>query len=143
MAGKKGQVPSHIKKRKFFHPGIDEPFIQILETVEDPRQPSNFQRYSLTSMIFMTTVAIICGATDWTKVVLMSYGMIEWLGKYVDMSNGVPTERTFKKVFNMIRPEVMEDLLGSISSQLREKLPEEVISFDGQTERQGLLTKKI
>jgi len=135
MAGKKGQVPSHVKKKSFTHPGLDQPFIQILETVEDPRRPSKFQRYSLTSMIFMTTVSMLCGATDWPKIVIMSNGMKDWLEKYVDMSAGVPTERTFKNVFNMICPDLMERLLQNVASQVREKLPNEVISFDGQTER--------
>ena len=103
--------------------------------MEDPRKPSQFQRYSLTSIIFMTSTTMICGATDWSKIVAMSFGMKDWLEKYVDMSSGVPTERTFKNVFNLIKPEIMEGLLRTISSQMREKLPDEVISFDGQTER--------
>lgn len=135
MAGKKGQIPSHIQKKNFSHPGKDQPFIQMLEGVEDPRKPSQFQRYSLTSILFMTTTTMMCGATDWPKVVAMSNGMRDWLEKYVDMSPGVPTERTFKNIFNLIRPEVMEELLRNVASLVRERMPGEVICFDGQTER--------
>lgn len=52
MAGKKGRVPAHIKKKQFSHPGIDYPFITILESIEDPRQPSVFFSYSLTSVLY-------------------------------------------------------------------------------------------
>ncbi len=79
MAGKKGQVPTHVKKKSFSHPGKEEAFIKMLEEIEDPRKVSQFQRYSLTSMIFMTSVTMMCGATDWPKVVVMANGMKDWL----------------------------------------------------------------
>ena len=135
MAGKKGKPPAHVTKKQFLHPGIEFPFIQILEGIEDPRKPSIFFRYSLTSILFMTSVAIMCGATDWPKVVIMSQGMEEWLGQYVDMTSGVPCERTFKDLFNLLQPEAMEQALREMSSQLRDKLLQETINFDGQTER--------
>lgn len=142
MAGKKGRVPTHIKKKQFLHPGIDYPFIEALERVEDPRQPSVFFSYSLTSVLFMTLVSMICGATDWPKVVVMSEGMADWLSEYVDMTSGVPCERTFKNLFNLIRPEVMEKILQETSSLIREKISQEVIGFDGQTER-GTADRRI
>ena len=135
MAGKKGIIPAHVTKKQFLHPGVEFSFIQILEEVDDPRKPSVFFRYSLTSILFMTIVSMACGATDWPKVVIMSQGMTEWLSLYVDMTNGVPCERTFKDVFNLIQPEIMEKVLQEVASQIRKKLPGEVISFDGQTER--------
>ena len=74
MAGKKGEIPVHVKKRKkqSSHPGIEHPLIKILNGTEDPREPSLSFRYSLTSVLFMALTAIICGATDWAKVVVMS-----------------------------------------------------------------------
>jgi hypothetical protein len=67
MAGKKGSIPSHITKKQFLHPGIEFPFIQSLENVSDPRKPSLFFRYSLTSILFMTIVAMMCGSKDWPQ----------------------------------------------------------------------------
>ena len=49
MAGKKGIIPTHIQKKIFSHPNIQHPIIQILEEIEDPRKPSVFFEYSLTS----------------------------------------------------------------------------------------------
>jgi|HubBroStandDraft_4_1064222.scaffolds.fasta_scaffold593056_1 hypothetical protein len=39
MAAKKGTVPSHVKKKHFVHPGLEYPFIQVLEEINDPRGP--------------------------------------------------------------------------------------------------------
>lgn len=51
------------------------------------------------------------------------------------MSEGIPCERTFKNLFNSIKPEAMEQALRDIAALIREKIPGEVICFDGQTER--------
>ena len=61
--------------------------------------------------------------------------MIDWLAKYVDMSSGVPCERTFTNIFNVIKPETLENALQKLSELIRERIPQEVISFDGQTGR--------
>ena len=135
MAGKKGIIPTHVKKKEFSHPNIHNPIIQILEKIEDQRRPSQFFQYSLTSVLFMTIIATLCGAKDWPQVVIMSVGMTEWLSTYVDMKSGVPCERTFKNLFNSINPEAMEKALLDLSKIMRKKICGDVVSFDGQTER--------
>ena len=133
MAGKKGQIPGHLKIKKFEHPREDHPVIRILSTVQDFRKPSVFFRHSLTSILFMSLVAVICGAIDWPKVVVMAQGMKEWLSQYVDMSGGIPCERTFKTIFNSICPKEMEEALIELSKEIRQKIEGEIVSFDGQT----------
>lgn len=135
MAGLKGKIPIHVKKAHFVHPGCEYPLINALEKIEDPRKPSLFFRHSLTSILFMVLVAMVWGATDWHKVVVMCEGMKEWIAQYVDIRNGIPCERTFKDVFNLIDPEKMEGLLLELSSLIRKNYPQKVINFDGQTER--------
>lgn len=135
MAAKKGKIPAHVKKKEFSHPNTQHPVIHILEGVEDPRKPSQFFRYSLTSVLFMTIAAVICGAKDWPQIVVASQGMADWLSGYVDMSGGIPCERTFKNLFNTIKPKAMEQALRDIAAFIRDKIPGEVVCFDGQTER--------
>lgn len=137
MAAKKGKIPEHIeqKQKKFYDPQADHPIIRIFNEIDDPRKPSLTFSYPLTSILFMTLVAVISGATDWAKVVVMSEGMIDWLALYVDMSSGIPCERTFTNIFNVIKPESLEEALQKLSELMRERMPHEVISFDGQTER--------
>jgi predicted transposase YbfD/YdcC len=137
MAGKKGEIPLHIKKKQkvFSHPSSEHPIILIFEKIEDRRKPSISFRYSLTSVLFMVLAATICGATDWAQIVVMCEGMKEWLSQYVDMSSGVPCDRTFKDIFNMINRESLEQALQEIAALMRQKTDQEIISFDGQTKR--------
>lgn len=135
MAAKKGIIPAHVKQKNFSHMNIDHPFVQILEKLEDPRKPSQFFKYSLTSVLFMTFIATLCGAKDWPQIVIMSQGMTDWLSGYVDMDDGVPCERTFKNLFNAIEPETLEKTLLEMAKIIRKKVLGDVVSFDGQTSR--------
>ena len=137
MAANKGKIPEHVKQnqKKFHNPQADHPVVKIFNEIEDPRKPSLTFSYPLTSVLFMTLVAVISGAINWAKVVVMSEGMIDWLALYVDMSSGVPCERTFINIFNVIKPEALEEALQKLSELMRERMPQEVISFDGQTGR--------
>ena len=113
MAAKKGKIPEHIKQKqkKFHNPQADHPIITIFNEIDDPRKPSLTFSYPLTSILFMTLVAVISGATDWAKVVVMSEGMTDWLALYVDMSSRVPCERTFTNIFNVIKKKLANDQL--------------------------------
>lgn len=135
MAGKKGVIPSHVKKKHFEHPGIECPVIQLLEKVEDPRSPSLFFQYSLTSVLFMILIGLMCGATDWPKVVVVARGLSAWMSDYVDMRAGVPCERTFKDLINALTPTALENVLQELANFVRKKPALEVVSFDGQTSR--------
>ena len=63
------------------------------------------------------------------------------MSQYVDMSEGIPCERTFKNIFNILKPEILEKLLQEVSAMIREKTPQEVINFDGQAKR-GTIDKQ-
>lgn len=133
MAGKKGIIPNHVKQKAFIHPQESHSVISIFRKIEDPRRPSLSFCHSLTSVLFMTLIAVLCGASDWEQIVVSCEGMRDWLARYVDMTSGIPCERTFKNIFNALKPEALEGALREFSSLLRQKIPREVISFDGQT----------
>jgi hypothetical protein len=42
------------------------------------------------------------------------------MSTYVDVSGGVPCERTFKNIFNALKPEILEKALQEVSVLLRE-----------------------
>ncbi len=80
MAGKKGEIPEHVRYRlkEFNHPAMNHPIVCIFCSIEDLRAPSINFRYSIVSVLFMTLMAMICGASDWEQVVVMCKGMEEW-----------------------------------------------------------------
>ena len=132
--GIKGQVPAHIKPKQFLHPQPTLRLIRILDHIPDPRKPScNFQ-HSLTTIVFITILASLCGADDWSVIETLAISMKDWIARFVDVSSGIPSAHTIERVFSLISPEHMEKTLVEVMKLLQEK-QETVISFDGKTLR--------
>jgi predicted transposase YbfD/YdcC len=130
MSQSKGKVPAHIKPKEFQHPAKTNRVILILQEVEDPRKPScNFQ-HSLVTIIFISLIGVLCGAKDWEEIVQAAHGMIEWLNQYVDITAGIPSSKTLKRVMSIIPTKALEKLLQNIRAVIGD-----IIAIDGKTLR--------
>ena len=129
---KKRGAPAHVQKPTFNHPKVDSPFIAILDTVMDPRGASPNFSYSLTTVLFIVTVTMLCGAEDWEDMAALGEQMEEWISGYVDVSSGIPSSFTLERVISLIDPLALELMLGEVS-QLFCSSTEEVIAIDGKT----------
>lgn len=132
MSQPKGKVPKHIKQKTFNHPGADSQIIVILCEMKDPRQPSCNFHYSLVTVLFISFVGVLCGARDWEEIAQAANGMIDWISKYVDVSSGVPSSKTLKRVMSLIPTDSLERLLNCLRSSLAEG---DIIAIDGKTLR--------
>lgn len=133
---KKKEPPSHyLRKNTGNHPQPDLELIRILDEVTDPRGPSSNFLHPLTTILFITVVCSVCGADDWETIVVQAGAMSEWMGTFVDLSNGIPCARTFKRVFEVLNPNEVDRVLRQIMGSVRERKDEEVVSFDGKSLR--------
>lgn len=107
--------------------------LQVFDSLEDPRKKSINFRHPLTTILFTTVVCSLCGSNDWETIVIQANAMKEWLGRFVDLSNGVPCVRTFIRVFNVLKPESLNKVLLTVARSLGGKFESEIISFDGKT----------
>jgi predicted transposase YbfD/YdcC len=134
--------PNHIRKYTGIHPGENLRLIEILGEIKDPRGESPNFNHSLTTVLFITIVCSLCGSNDWEAIVVQANAMKDWLSKFVDLSNGIPCVRTFKRVFSLLCPAEMENVLMKIMELLRQKKEGDIISFDGKTLRGTRATEK-
>ena len=98
-----GKTPAHIKPKEFNHPRDKHPLLIIWRDVEDPRKPSCNFHYSLITILFTTLVTVLCGAKNWEDIFQMGEGMVEWIGRYVDISRGIPSSKTLKRLILISR----------------------------------------
>lgn len=132
---KKRGLPTHVQKPTFNHQAAETPFITILERVPDPRGPSPNFSYSLTSILFIVTVTTLCGADDWEEMSDMADAIQEWLGEYVDVSSGIPSAFTLKRIISLIDPISLEIMLRETAQLFRLEQTDDVIAIDGKTLR--------
>lgn len=122
--------------KKVSEPNGSSPnIIQIFDQIEDPRKKNINFRHPLTTILFITIVCSLCGSNDWETIVVQANAMKEWLGGFVDMSSGVPCVRTFIRIFNVLKPDHLNQALLTVARSLGEKPEREVVSFDGKTMR--------
>jgi predicted transposase YbfD/YdcC len=109
--------------------------IQQFGAIEDPRKPSVNFRHPLSSILFITVVCSLCGSDDWETIVIQANAMKGWLGQYVDLSDGIPSVRTFIRVFSSLKPESLNNVLVAVADSLGIRGKGEVVSFDGKAMR--------
>lgn len=118
------------------NPSSKPSFIQVFKDVTDPRQETSVNyRHPLTTILFITVVCSLCGSNDWETIVIQANAMKEWLACFVDVSQGIPSARTFIRVFNALNPKELNKVLTSIARDIGIKEDREVVSFDGKTMR--------
>jgi predicted transposase YbfD/YdcC len=134
MSQKKGQVPAHIQVKQFEHPKAEEPWVFILNQIEDPRKPSCNTRHSITTILFIVFSTILCGAKNWEEMYYLAIGedFSKWLSLYVDLSSGVPSKWTLERVTSLIPTEHLYPLFSKFKEHVQQA---RTIAIDGKTLR--------
>jgi predicted transposase YbfD/YdcC len=109
--------------------------LSLLESIEDPREDGRV-KYDLSMLIFSTFCAVLCGVETWSDIPLFCASKIGFLSKYVNFSNGIPSEWTFRRVFTLLDPSVLEWFLREHASNLiNGGVAKEQIAIDGKALR--------
>lgn len=105
-----------------------------LTEIQDPRKPSCNFKHSLPTIILSSLVGVLCGAQDWEEIVQCANGLIDWMGKYIDISNGIPSIQTIKRTMSIIPTESLKRLLEHMKPILSE-VKTDIIAIDGKSLR--------
>jgi len=107
--------------------------LEKLDNIIDPRDEAKID-YPLSSIIFITLCAVLCKAESWKDVVLFGESKEEWLKNYIDLANGIPSEWTFRRIFILLPPNILEKLLTEHASDIVAN-KEDQIAIDGKALR--------
>ena len=77
--------------------------INCLSKIEDPRDSAKVI-HPLPTILFISICAIFCGAEGWEDIVLWAESQKKFLSKYVDISKGIPSYSTIRRIFSIINP---------------------------------------
>jgi predicted transposase YbfD/YdcC len=103
-------------------------------TLEDPRV-SRTQHHPLINVVVIGLCAVICGARHFTQMEEFGKNKREWLAKFLDLKNGIPSHDVFNAVFACLKPEQFEACLLSWITSLQEVTGGQVLAIDGKTLR--------
>ncbi len=97
----------------------------------DPRKARN-HAYSVSEIVSIAILAILCGADDWVEVSLWSESNLEWLHELQMCSDGVPSHDTFSRFFRFVNPQAFERCFINWTQHIAKTIGG-IIALDGKT----------
>jgi predicted transposase YbfD/YdcC len=116
---------------------ISEHFAEI----EDPRIERT-KLHPLINIITIVLCAVISGADDWVAIEAYGRAKKEFLGTFLDLTNGIPSHDTFRRVFGLLNPEQFQAQFLSWVQSIERLTKGEVVAIDGKRLRGSRRTTK-
>jgi predicted transposase YbfD/YdcC len=112
-------------------PRIDHHFAGLA----DPRRKK--VTHPLINIVTIALCATIAGADDFVAIVTWARRHKEWLARFLDLTNGIPSHDRFNAVFRRLKPEQFERCLLSWLAALHDTSGGTLVAIDGKTLRRS------
>ena len=113
-----------------------EDLLKYLNTVTDNRQQKKVY-HKMSDIIALVFFAMLANANEWVAIEIFAREHRQFLGRYLELSNGIPSHDTLQRVFAMVSPEFLQgfqiqwnDMLNSEEGEKIKKL----LAIDGKTQ---------
>lgn len=112
------------------------PFFESFDILQDTREEGKVH-HKLIDILFIAISAVICGCNDWKEIHVWATMELNknWLKKYLELPNGIPSMITIWRVFNRIIPEQLEKCFSTWMKSVVALTPKDIIPIDGKTMR--------
>lgn len=109
--------------------------LSIFKQIEDNRRDIS-KLHNLNDILVMAIIAVICGADTWNNIEEYCQAKEEWLSKFLNLKNGIPSHDTFNRVISSIDNQHFERCFAEWVSELIEVgQTKEIVNIDGKTIR--------
>jgi predicted transposase YbfD/YdcC len=115
-------------------PRIDHHFANLA----DPRRAQ--VTYPLINVVTIALCATIAGADDFVAMADWARQHKDWLGRFLDLSRGIPSHDRFNMIFRRLDPVEFERCLVSWLDALHDASGGRLLAVDGKTARQSFDT---
>ena len=83
---------------------IQKSLVQHFQEIKDPRVERT-KKHQLTDILVIAILAVIAGAQGWEDMENYGISKKQWLEKFLALPHGIPSDDTFRRVFEFINPE--------------------------------------
>jgi predicted transposase YbfD/YdcC len=115
-------------------PKQDVSIAQYFADLPDPRVDRT-KKHALGDILAITLCAVICGADSWEEVEAFGESKHDWLKRFLDLPNGIPSHDTFYRVFARLDPEAFGKCVADWMSGACEAAGLKHIAVDGKAVR--------
>ena len=110
-------------------------FLRCFSGLTDPRRHN--VRHLFTDILAIAILAVMCRADDWEEVVLYGVANKDWLGTFLKLPNGIPSQDTFSRLFARINPDAFEKCFIQWTQSLASSSNGRLVAIDGKTLRRS------
>lgn len=108
--------------------------VECFLPLEDPRVERH-KRHKLLDIIILTICAVISGAEGWEAIERFGEAKIDWLRKWIDLENGIPSHDCIARVMARLEPAKVTECFTMWTQSVTQLTDGEVIAIDGKTAR--------
>jgi len=109
-------------------------FISIFNQIDDPRSDIN-KLHNLVDILLIGIISVICGAETWEHMVKFAKSKEDFLKKFLELPNGIPSKDTINRTFAAIDNNQFESCFIDWVSSIADLSKGQVIAIDGKTLR--------
>lgn len=124
--------------------GVDRKFLETLTIcfaeLEDPRVQASCD-HRLLDILAITILAVTCGADDWTDLETFGRLRYDWLKTFLDLSNGIPSHDTFRRVLGLLDQQQFAACLFRWTQSIHEATGGKLLAIDGKALRRSFARK--
>lgn len=113
---------------------VDNNPFHCLENVADPRLNRN-KRHKLVDILVIALCGFLAGCEGWVDVELFGISKRKWLEKFLELPNGIPSHDTFGRVFALLDPSQLAQVLRQFVQAVVGSLDGQAVAIDGKTLR--------
>lgn len=110
--------------------------IESFASIEDPRVERT-RIHDLIDILVLSVLAVMAGAEGWEDIEEFGNQKYGWLRKFLKLRGGVPSHDTISRVFQLVKPGVVQDAFLSWVAEWHKPLGLEMIAIDGKTLRRS------
>jgi predicted transposase YbfD/YdcC len=99
--------------------------------IKDPRVKRT-KKHLLTDILVIAILAVIAGAEGWEDIENYGIAKQEWLEEFLELPHGIPSDDTFRRVFERIEPLALEKVLSKWVQELIPSNNREIVPIDGK-----------
>lgn len=100
--------------------------------LKDPRINRRL-RHRLMDIIVIAICGVISGCDDWQQIEVFGNSRRDWLRRFLQLPNGIPSHDTFERVFDRLDPAAFQCCFRAWMNALCEVLPLKHVAIDGKT----------
>jgi len=104
---------------------------ELFKGVADPRVVNRCD-HKLNDILFIGLCTLICNGEDFEDMVEFGKQRYDWLKTILELPKGIPSHDTFNRVFQLINPQTLSEVLVAEGQQLLDTIAEKQICLDGK-----------